>query len=74
MCASFLAKMHNINATKIIITLSINDYMIKHLMGIRTADIPRINKMLKILEPTAFPNANPLSPFLVATIEVVDFW
>lgn len=36
------------------------------------ADIPRINNMLNILEPIALPSARPLSPFLVATIDVTS--
>ena len=41
--------------------------------GERMAENPRINKMLNRLEPIAFPSARPLSPFLVATMEVTSF-
>ena len=40
--------------------------------GERMAENPRINKMLNRLEPIAFPSARPLSPFLVATMEVTS--
>ena len=36
------------------------------------ADMPRINRILKRFDPTALPSARPLSPFLVATIEVTS--
>lgn len=41
--------------------------------GERMAENPRINKMLNRLEPIAFPSARPLSPFLVATMEVTSW-
>ena len=34
--------------------------------------MPRINRILKRFDPTALPSARPLSPFLVATIEVTS--
>ena len=40
--------------------------------GESVAEHPKINKILKILEPIALPKAKPLSPFFVATIEVTS--
>ena len=40
--------------------------------GVIAAEIPRINRILKIFDPIALPSARPLSPFPVATIEVTS--
>ena len=41
-------------------------------MGWMAAESPRIKSRLKTLEPTAFPTASPVSPFLAATMEVTS--
>ena len=53
------------------ITQSIIDSFIT-VSGESVAEHPKINKILKILEPIALPKAKPLSPFFVATIEVTS--
>ena len=40
--------------------------------AVSQTDIPKINNILNMLEPIALPSASPLSPFLVATIEVTS--
>ena len=42
------------------------------LSGEIAADIPRIKRILKIFDPIALPSARPLSPFLVATMDVTS--
>ena len=42
------------------------------IIGESVPDIPKINKILNIQEPTAFPRASPLSPFRVATMDVTS--
>ena len=42
------------------------------LSGEIVADIPRIKRILKIFDPIALPSARPLSPFLVATMDVTS--
>ena len=54
-----------------IIAASTNDSL-NTFNGQITLENPKINKILKIFEPTAFPNANPLSPFLHATTLVTS--
>ena len=42
------------------------------LIGVNAEEAPKINKMLKILEPTALPKAIPDSCFLAAVIDVTS--
>ena len=41
-------------------------------IGLMEVEEPRINRMLNRLDPTTFPRANQLSPFLAATKEVAS--
>ncbi len=64
----------NINNIMLLIRSIIQSIIdsVSTLRGCIVADIPSMNNMLKILEPIALPNARPLSPFLVATIDVTS--
>ena len=42
------------------------------LIGVSTEEIPRMNIILKMHDPTALPNAIPESPFFAATMEVMS--
>ena len=39
-------------------------------IGLIVPDIPRMNSRLNMFEPTTFPMARPVSPFLAATMDV----
>ena len=41
-------------------------------IGLIAPEMPRINSRLNIFEPTTFPIARPVSPFLAATIDVTN--
>ena len=66
-----LANTHITIATPIITNISIIDSDAND-SGEITADIPKINKMLKIFEPIALPKAKPGSFLIVATTEVTS--
>ena len=60
-------------ASIIIIKIPISyKYVLLIFIGSIADDVPKMSRMLKILEPTTLPTAISLSPFFAATIEVTS--